>query len=50
VVFRGNRKFMLRVGREYFDFGPMEAKQMDPSVLQHPDFVQVARYFTVKGV
>lgn len=50
VMFRENRKFDLHVGREIVVFLGRETKEIPREWLCHPDFLQVGKYFTVKGV
>lgn len=50
VMFRENRKFDLHVGREVVTFRGRENKEIPVAWLKHPDFLQQAKKFIVKGV
>ena len=50
VTFRENRKFDLHVGREMVTFMGRESKKIPASWLNHQGFIQVRKYFVVKGV
>ena len=50
VQFNQNRKFDLHVGRDMVTFHSKEVKQIPADWLKHPDFKQVQKYFTIKGV
>ncbi len=50
VTFRGTRKFELYIDRKVFIFNGRETKEMDISDIEHPDFQNVRKYFTIKGI
>jgi hypothetical protein len=50
ITFLEDRKFELFVGGEQFTFLGTETKQIPASYLEHPDFIQQKKYFSVKGV
>ena len=50
IVFKQNRHFDLHVGREMVEFRGRESKQIPKEWLEHRDFKQAAKYFTIKGV
>lgn len=50
LIFRQRRSFELYIGRNVYFFGPNEAKQVPADILEHPDFIPVRKYFTIKGV
>ncbi len=50
VTFKDMRKFDLHVGREMITFQGRDTKSIPAEWLRHPDFVQVSKYFVIKGV
>lgn len=50
VMFREDRKFDLHVGRNVIVFRGRENKPIPIEWLKHPDFLQQAKKFVVKGV
>ena len=48
IIFKQNRKFDLKIGREYYTFLGREAKKVPKSVITHPDFIQQEKYFVIK--
>lgn len=50
ITFKGNRRFELYVDREVFIFEGRETKEIDISIIEHPDFQNVRKYFTIKGI
>jgi len=50
ITFLENRKFELFIGSEQFTFMGSESKQIPVSYLDHPDFKQQAKYFSVSYV
>lgn len=49
IIFRQNRKFDLHIGRKIYVFRGTEEKELSEEELNHPDFLQVSHYFTIKG-
>ena len=50
VMFRQNRKFDLHIGRNMVVFKGRETKEIPREWINHIDWVNVAKYFTIKGV
>ena len=50
VLFTQNRTFELHVGGTIYIFPPHGVKRLPASVVEHPDFRQVAAYFAVTEV
>ena len=50
VTFKDMRKFDLHVGRDMVTFKGRETKTIPADWLKHSDFIQVSKYFIVKGV
>lgn len=46
--FRENRSFILVVKGQEYRFGPFEAKQVDRSILDEPEFQHDRKYFLIK--
>lgn len=49
IQFKQNRSFELYVNRKMYCFEPHEEKIVEKSVIDHEDFKQVSKYFTIKG-
>ena len=50
VIFKGNRKFDLHVGRNMITFRSRERKDIPAKWLKHKDWQNVKKYFVIKGV
>lgn len=50
VTFRENRKFDLHIGRKMVTFMGKETKKIPVDWLKHKDWLNVSKYFIVKGV
>jgi hypothetical protein len=50
ITFLEDRKFELFIGREQFTFMGTETKEIPASYLDHPDFIQQAKYFSVSYI
>lgn len=50
VTFRGTRKFDLHIGRKMYTFKGKETKNLLKSEIDHPDFKQAIKYFSVGGI
>lgn len=50
IMFKENRRFDLHIGRDVLVFKGREIKPIPVEWLKHRDFIQVQKYFTVKGV
>jgi hypothetical protein len=48
LVFRQNRTYELHIGKEVYTFSGQEHKLVQRSVIDHPDFQNVRKYFEVK--
>lgn len=49
LVFKENRTFELKVGRNVYTFAGQEAKQVQRSVIDHPDFTpEIKNYFVIR--
>ena len=50
LVFKENRTFELKIGRNVIAFHGQEAIDVQRSVLDHPDFTdEIRKYFVIKG-
>lgn len=47
LIFKGNRTFELHIGRAMYRFEGRVSKQVPRSVLSHPDFANVKKYFVI---
>jgi hypothetical protein len=51
LMFKQNRKFELRIGRNYFTFFGREKIKVNRSIIEHPDFTPaIKKYFVVQEV
>ncbi len=50
LVFKGNRRFELYIGKKLLVFNPKEAKEVDAKIVEHTDFKRQENYFVVKEV
>ena len=50
VTFTENRSTELHVGRKTFFFGPYESNVLTKMEIEHPDFKQQSRSFTIKEI
>lgn len=50
VTFRENRTFELHLRKDTYRFGPKEHKFVGEDFINHPDFIQQKKYFTVEEV
>lgn len=51
IMFKQNRRFELKLGRNYFIFEGREKKVIDKALLSHPDWTPViSNYFVVQEV
>lgn len=51
LMFTKNRKFELRIGRNYYIFFGREKKKVSRAVIEHPDFTpEIQKYFVVQEV
>lgn len=46
--FRGNRSFTVKMGADWYKFGPFEEKRLDKSILETEGFRNAREYFVVK--
>lgn len=50
ITFKGNRRFEMKIGREFIVFEGRETKEVDSDLLSHPDFQNKRKYFSIKGI
>ena len=51
LMFKQNRKFELKIGRNYYTFFGREKIKVPKKVIEHPDFTSaIAKYFVVQEV
>lgn len=51
LMFKQNRKFELRIGRNYYTFFGREKIKVPKSVISHPDFTpEIKKYFVIQEV
>ena len=51
LMFKQNRKFELRIGRNYYIFNGREKVKVPRSVVEHPDFThEIQKYFVVQEI
>jgi len=48
IMFNQNRTFELYVGREYLVFAPFGMHEVSEEFIQHPDFQQQSKYFSIR--
>ncbi len=48
IMFRENRTFELYVGRAYFIFPPYHQIVVDEDIINHPDFKQQEKNFSIR--
>lgn len=50
ITFRANRRFELQVDRTFMVFMGRESKEVDIDLIEHPDFQNKRKYFSIKGI
>jgi len=51
LMFRGNARYELRIGRNYIIFNGREKKKVSSKIIEHPDFTpSIAKRFSVQEV
>lgn len=51
LMFKQNRKFELKIGRNYYTFWGREKIKVPRKVIEHPDFTpEIQKYFVVQEV
>lgn len=48
VMFKQNRTFELSIGRSFFVFPPYGKHELTEDQINHPDFIQQKKYFSVR--
>jgi hypothetical protein len=51
IMFKQNRTYELKVGRNYYLFSGREKKKVPRTILEHPDFTpEIKKYFIIQEV
>lgn len=50
ITFKENRRFEMTVNREFYVFEGRQSITVDADFLDHPDFQNKRKYFSIKGI